>query len=248
MSIRIHKALGWGLENVKDMEDPRVNWDSPYLQGRSHKHTRHHYYDYLETLREGADRWSDPVGEMAMMRANESQPYLHNGGRLEDPKDCVHYDFDDETHLSTFLIRPIADPDYYRVDDTLDWVQDEMIDDLGLEQRTQRLWSNPWPRDATWMNAHTGERLTNQDGLLMTWVRASQAALPPERRRPCEGALFQALELIAHEMGFSSIEEAEETVVPNVPWDIRNLVEFGQLFTNSRTVLELRPMLLTYWC
>lgn len=240
MSIRIHKALGWGLLDVPE-DDPRIDWESPLIQRESGRYGRDRYYSYLEKLREGADRWTDPIGEMALIRACE-----HEGLKLGQPCDRIHFDLEDR-ETSTFLVQPFSCPDWHRWDDTMDWVQDEMIDDRGLDPHTDLLYANPWPFDSTRMNRHTGERITNQDGTLMTWVRASQIALPPARRRPWKGDLLRALDMLAQEMGLKDHAEAVDTVVPNVPHEIRRLAEFGKVFVDPATVLELRPMLFTYW-
>jgi hypothetical protein len=36
-------------------------------------------------------------------------------------------------------------------------------------------------------------------------------------------------------------------VVPKVPEEIRDLAEFGQLFTHAGVWRQLRPVLYTYW-
>lgn len=243
MGIRINKALGWGLLNVKYEDDARINWRSPLVQNNLEPVTRDRYYSYLEDLSKTADRHNAPWGEMALIRV-----FKDNWEKLGHPRDRVHYWTDEENDdTGTFLLQPFGCPDWSRTDDTMDIVVSRLAGHEDVVDHTERLYSNPWPFDGTWMNKDTGERIMNHDGYLMAWVQMSQVALPPHQRKFLESDTKEALNLLSVELGFDDFWHAAEMIAPMVPHDIRNLATFGEVFTSEAAMLELRPMLYTYW-
>jgi len=86
------------------------------------------------------------------------------------------------------------------------------------------------------MDAETGRELEYE--LAFGW-----AAYGPDGGEEQTGLREQ----IAQMAGYSSLEEAKRRIVPAVPLEIRRLAEFGQLFSDERKLLSLRPALRIWW-
>lgn len=101
----------------------------------------------------------------------------------------------------------------------------------------------PFPFNGFYMDSQTGDRLNDR---VMWWIRArsNYEAMPKARR----AEHLAGLDILAAECTpYANHEEACARVIPQVPEEIRDLAEFGKVFTDPATWLTLRPMLYTYW-
>jgi hypothetical protein len=228
MGIRVHKVLGYGLTDLA-LKDPRVNWDSPLLAGEA---SAREYYAWLEARREASPETFRYSLDWALLR--------HDGAEA-----CgvwpwaVH---DAEYGLpGVMVVRPPCQTDWFRYDDPIDY----MTETYPWSERSQTAHvqvyrHGPFPFNGFYMDARDGRRLPD---LVFPWWQIMNTKVRPEKLEDT----FGALDMFAREMGFAGQEEAKANVVPEVPEEIRDLAEFGRLFPDSGTWLQLRPLLYTWW-
>lgn len=222
MGIRVHKMLGYGLTDVLfDKDKYRI------VDPRINPGSR--LLDY------GAD--APTLDEYLAFNSDDSiaRPItqLAVGSQPESPFECVVHD--GEYGLGNVLcIRPVGTRawGWYRYDDTMDWMEESTVHDQ--QNRVQVFDQGIYPF-TNFMNTETGEKLGHE---AMVWVRA---------RNNENADLSEVLDYLAELAGFASHEEAQRLVVPAVPEEVRALAQFGQLFTDDRVWMQLRPMLYVYW-
>ena len=228
MGIRIHKVLGYGLPDQVP-KDPRVSWESPLLDGEA---SASDYYSWLEARHAASPGTFSFSIDWAMLR--------HYGAEA-----CgiwpwaVH---DAEYGLPEVLVvRPATKKDWFRYDDTIDYMTETYPrSDRSQTNHVQVYKHGPFPFNGSYMDARDGRKLPD---FVFPWWQLMNSAAPAEDPESRAGAL----EVFALEMGFAGQAEAEANVVPEVPEEIRDLAEFGRLFTDPGTWLQLRPLLYTWW-
>jgi hypothetical protein len=232
MGIRIHKAMGYGLTDVAEVEgtDPRLNWGSPLFRCGMDGHDRvDEYHAWL------ADRGRSDVAK-SMDKAAPPGTWK----RAFDIQDCFYWGNSDYGMKNVFMIRPLAWQDWYRSDDSIDWVEQTESPE-GQRDTVQVLRHGIYPH-TSYMDDRSGERLMGNEA--HAWHRARHAV---EEGRWSGDSGEEALETLATMMGFESHAEALEHCVPHVPDEVRWLAEFTEAFTVSDVELRLRPMVYTYW-
>jgi hypothetical protein len=139
------------------------------------------------------------------------------------------------------VVRPATKTDWFRYDDTIDymtetypWREDSQSSHVQVYKH------GPFPFNGSYMDARDGRRLPD---LVFPWWQIQNSKVRPDELENT----FGALEIFALEMGFAGHEEAKVNVVPEVPDEIRDLAEFGHLFPDPGTWLQLRPLLYTWW-
>lgn len=234
MGIRVHKMIGYGLADVKTEEgagwriaDDRINLDSPAISRECP--TIEEYRSWLEARREEGDIETDI--ELSMLR--EPEP---NEG---------HLDLDDAvTHSGEFglpnvlvIVPPTYRRRWCRFDDAIDYIEETYLRKPPAEPQAnwvRKLRHGIYPFIG-YMDANTGERL---DDKIFHWIRATNTD-----PRPSD----QELDLIAKAAGMEDNRDAWERVAPFLPNDIKNIAVFLDLFTTEEALLELRPLVYTYW-
>lgn len=231
MGIRIHKVMGWGLTDVQrdddgHLADPRINSDS-FLLDLDHEQpaslAAYERYARSRKVENDPRTWFLP---------------LSPGLRDSEPADAVVYKFESaDDHV--LVVRPVGFRNWFRFDDIMDWVEETYLrrddnDADPLESRVEVLPHGPYPFNGSYMRADTGERLPDT---VMPWIRAASSRLTPSVMR----------DLRAQEAGFVDHDDACNLVVPEVPFDIRVLSDYGDLFTSDDVWLQLRPVLYTFW-
>jgi hypothetical protein len=245
MGIRVHKVLGWGLYNLepgeRGAEDPRVNWESPLVkyEGLSGQE----YFRWLEAKRRAS--------QDSFMFSMDWAVLAHSEGFAErNLQDCFTYQ--PEFGLpEVLMLTPFSRPDWRRSDDTIDYLTESyQLPGEGIREPAMKdqpdhvavLPNAPYPFNGMFMDKRTGERLSKS----LDWVRIWNSL---GRHRIFEEGSEQRrmLDLLAQAAGLAGHDEAAEVVVPLVPDEIRDLAEFGQMFTGPDVWLQLRPLLYTFW-
>lgn len=225
MGIRVHKMLGYGLTDVLFDEDkyrivdPRINVSSRLLDYGADAPTLDEYLAFSR---------DDSVAQLRLTVGGPNQ----SEGPL-GPFECVVHD--GEYGLGNVLcIRPVGTRawGWYRYDDTMDWMEESTVHDQ--QNRVQVFDQGIYPF-TNFMNAETGEKLGHE---ALVWVRARNSENADDS---------EVLDYLAELAGFASHEDAQRLVVPAVPDEVRALAQFGQLFTDDRVWMQLRPMLYVYW-
>lgn len=242
MGIRVNKLLGYGLTDVEPYEDPRINWNSPLVSGENPNEITVEKYQKFIQRREAEDAAACPERRNFRIESAFIRWGLNKGERFELTSTVTCDDGESENGAKVLVVRPLTERNWHRFDDMIDWMEESYLrypgDDGNGYDRVDLFRGTIYPYHS-YMDRRTGERL---GGMIHEWVRMSHLVLPTPTDVP-----DVVLDEMARDIGFESHENAWANVVPEVPEAVRDVVEFGQLFNDSRTVLELRPMLYTFW-
>jgi hypothetical protein len=234
MGIRVHKLLGYGLTDVKTDEttghritDARINSNSSALNWEAPSISE--YREWLEARSKTGDIETDV--ELSMLLRPEPNE------RGLDLEDAV-------THNGEFglpnvlVISPPTFRSWSRFDDMIDWIEESYLRNPTEPQtnRVEALRHGIYPFIG-YMDSRTGEKV---DDVIFNWIRATN----PEARRPFNGP---ELDILAQAAGFEDNGDAWANVAPIVPNDVKNIAQFLMLFTDDSVLLQLRPVLYTYW-
>jgi len=233
MGIRVHKFLGYGLTGLEHdgmkLTDERVNRES-WLLAHDGVPALGDYFAWLEARRAASSK------EFSF---SLDWVHLKNLGKENWPKprdldDCAAYD-PEYGRPDVLVVRPYSARDWYRFDDPIDYVQETYLRDPGTaqESRADLIGACLYPYQS-YMDDRTGTAL---DDKVFMWVRASNA----------RDSSPEVLDTFAQWAGFSGHAEASGHVVPFVPEEVQDLVEYAQLFTHAGVWRQLRPVLYTYW-
>lgn len=226
MGIRLHKYLGYGLLDVKTKEeslaDNRFNPKSSLLE-----HEPGSNEDYLAWLEDNGsednflDRW-------ALRDKGKSK------GRKRYLEDC--FAFNPEFGMpEVFVMQPIGCENWSRYDDIIDYMQEPSLSPKDNYRGHVKTFADGlYPFNSKYMDRISGEKLSNR---AVDWHWAKNSETPD----------LYHLDSISKELGYADYVEALDMIAPYVPDEIRDIARFCELFTNEKTVLDLRPMLYTYW-
>ena len=256
IGIRIHKVMGYGITDLQlDDEgnaiiDPRV---SPEAADGEHlwdlKLT-----DYQRWLKEQSDDFVAEGGDLSRsefatsdliyMNYTEAAKERVAKDRATDYFTLLNgYDGEDYNGKGVLLVRPFAMDDWKRYADPIDYAEDGIWQQTkygryeGPVTNVQLLRSSPYPYDGRWWDVRTGQRVDSD-----TWIFIGNMLSmkeDPDRHR--------VVELLAQKLGYESYEEALCWVQPEVPSNVRHLLDWSGVLPNSEDYRSLRPMILTYW-
>lgn len=240
MGIRVRKQMGYGLTDVQHQDmrisDPRINPNNRFI--RDYDHKAMDVVKYIAWLKE--ERRSAMEGGYLNMDVMIGEMSEESGKRLPSMYDAIAYD--GEYGLPNVLVlTPLFMRDWRRYDDAIDYAVETYLHTEGEDPQVNRadvFKYGLFPWSESWMDARTGERIKGKDihiWALSRWTR---------RGNPDHDKMRSVL---AKSMGFDDLAHAEENIVPFVPEEVRDLAEYGQLFTDPSVCFQLRPMLYTYW-
>jgi hypothetical protein len=247
MGIRVTKVCGYGLTDVQydpdsyTVTDPRINNDSIFIGGKNtddgyenlySKAASNNYREWAKARQKARDDASD--------RTEFSMDGIDLGKENNEKRSlsrCVHYGME-YMDANVLLIKPFSCTHWERHDDTIDWLlENERFrnnPDLPMNH-TLSLSNGIYPYSDTWMDKRTGERIKGDAAHYLRIL----------------GGKFDKIgdlgsELVNQAYGMTPAEAAEN-IVPLVPIEIRDIAEYGKLFTNDDVWKELRPIIYTYW-
>lgn len=242
MGIRIHKVLGYGLTDLQVADgkivDPRINPKSVLLSySKSSK-----LEPYLEYLRDRASGKHDGTKDIS---AQIEATFIEQlSGKKKQPKatpyDCVTWETEGGLP-NVFVLTPLGlVNEWHRWDDTIDYYEAEGNPEPGLKL----LKTGAYPYDG-WMDSKTGDPLNTSS---VSYWRHFRETLNQSDKEIDEVSFAKTLTYFAKEAGYKGdTAEFEQRIAPSIPDPIRFLVDWGQLFVNPKDVLQLRPMIYTYW-
>lgn len=237
MGIRVHKVLGYGLTDVEcenyRISDARFNPASKFLDDERWEMKPDEYLDWLKARTEEREKASD-------FDAFNIDVYLLKEGTEKRDRLYMSDVFIHQREYglpSVVLLKPLSFEDWRRYDDAIDYVEETYLrpDEERQINWVKELPHGIYPYSGIYMDRRTGERL--KDPLETLW----------RRRYFSPNVTDETREDIAMAMGCATFEEADKTFGPLVPVEIRDLVEWGELFTDDTVWRQLRPMLYTYW-
>lgn len=227
MGIRVHKVVGWGFDDIKTrngcIADGRIRNSSPLLD-----YEDFNLQEYLEFVEAKGDTH------------NNMDRYLYNHTDVEKPKlttwDLVHWG-DEYMMKQIMVIVPVSmTKEWYRYDNAIDWVEETYFQkETSQINRYEKIPHGIYPWIGIYMDKRDGTILNNDD--MHLWNTAHWKDEP----------VAEIANVAATNMGFTSYEEAQDCIVPRVPEEIKDLIEYGKLFKKDDAWLQLRPMLYVYW-
>lgn len=237
MGIRVHKVLGYGLTDVKvrkyQIADGRINRKSPLLDWNS-KATFDDYLDWLE--QQPKDPMHFNMDTWFLHERKEPNFNLRELTGETSPRGLVHWG-SEYMEKNVLLVRPLTCKDWNRHDDPIDYIEEAhkyQNTPSGVVNWYREIPEGIFPYSSSWMNARTGDRV--RDGItlwrIMHWDGWDK---------------FYDLDKAAVDAGFIDAEDVKQNFVPVVPNEIRDLCEWGELFTNDDVWKQLRPLIYTYW-
>lgn len=249
MGIRIHKNLGWAINNITP-DDPSINWKN--LRDRYDK-TLEEYFEYLKELndedekKEMRERDFYLLLEFQFLRSHlrEEELYRHiqietkeKYRRLLNFKDlyihtAVTYD-DEGGDKSVLMVTPITEQEHWmRYDDPIDY-SDHINKHDDIAPIIEFLDDNPFPYNSFYFDVSNGEKI-NSDRLRL-WKLFGKNEEDPDKR-----------EKITQKSLGMSYEDASTNIIPIIPSGVTNLINFLDIFNQKDKWKELRPAIYTYW-
>lgn len=246
MGIRIHKALGYGLSDVK-VEKYRITddrffdqsafmieigynqIDGGYYESAESIYSLDGYIKYVKSRSKIDYRWIIPMKSIGDYRWSLSRNFIHES----------------ESELNNvFIVVPPFEKQWYRFDDIIDYVEE----DRGtLGDKLKILQQGIWP----FSSMHQDKRDLEGKALDMRsscfWWRMFNSILDGDVQQEEALTISTLLEYLSKEMGFKSFHDAKDNMIPWIPDRIRYFCEYTNLFNSNETINELRPMLFTYW-
>lgn len=235
MGIRVHRAIGYGLTDLRteegkgwNIQDERINMASPAI--RRECPPIGDFRRWLEEHLEAGDISSEL--ELFMLRDREES----QGKKPLSLEGTVIHDGEYGLENVLLVVPPTYEDMWTRYDDPIDWIDETYIrQDVGSQANwVKELRHGIYPFIG-YMDKRTGEKL---DDRIFHWIRGTNRQPKPNE---------QVLDELAEECGFSDSADALENVAPIVPEDIQNVVAYLELFNDPDSWRDLRPIMYTYW-
>ena len=229
MGIRIHKVLGYGLDDVKydkekwKIDDHRINTKAAFIGGddKEDDYSKYTSEGYIEWLKENA------TGKFHFDIA------LNLKSRQDQIHDCIHYD-PEYGESNVLVFRPLSCPDWSRYDDSIDYAQSAYLSEQVCGNSVGLINEGLYPWIGEYMDKRTGETL---DKKIMWWIRSKNDNADD----------IHHLDALAECFGFKDHKEALENVRPTIPEPIIDLCRYLNIFNDEKYIRQLRPMIYTYW-
>lgn len=255
MGIRLHKKLGWGLNDVV-ADDPRIDVTAVHAAWDADVEVFHDHLAALD-VEDGGDHDVDldvrlprQFLQWDLERYHTIRKLLKDGtcktGQLptvRKPEFYTAISFRDEGGLpNVFHIMPLTHTkDWSRYADAIDYAEHDLKYGLDsddyMDSTAQLLPTAPWPYSGLYMDSRTGQGLPPQKTSL--WMRNKNSGfltVYPDRA-----------EELTQELLDMSVADALQYVVPQIPSEIYHMLQWSKIFSDESTWLDLRPMLYTYW-
>lgn len=261
MGNRLRKEMGWGkfytyseyneivTEHVRNYSEQPVSEYKLFLNKKHNLPETHKEFsdllaqktgnDYLDHIKYGLDYalWADSNNKISTFD-------------LITRVDLTEYD-DDPTGLDIngnpkknmlLMFRPLSVVDAWtRHDNDIDYIE-AMLNNDDIDKPTfTELPFSPHPYDGAWMNANVGEQLIHGTGQkLRDLIKISEVS-------GTEKFNWDMLMPILKEAKFTSWDDLLKNLVPAIPTDLFNLVEWFNPFEDMSELRKFRPMIGTYW-
>lgn len=225
MGIGVHKILGYGMD-VKTQDyrinDDRFNAESldwEKLESLTKEEFVKFTIDYQSTLdKEDVDKYYLPA-------------FVNHLLVNFDATNNIKFNF--EYGLDFITIVPPTIGNWCRYNDTIDYY--ECFAKGEPINRVDYIDGGIYPYNGLYMRKSTGKQLSLRDPV--------DSLLSRIRYLPGRVDLLDIL----NKLGFASLEEYENEIVPQIPIEVRLFCEFTKIFKDNKTINELKPCLYTYW-
>lgn len=242
MGIRIHKMIGYGLDDVKydnekcEMIDPRFS-KTGYFGMDCYKQ-EDNFTD------EGFDEYvsraiAEDTSDLKLLQRGRSTTKKKKGHySYEDSiSDCVVYDPEFGLDNVVLFTPPGFNKNWKRYDDIIDYYEPSHHEaDGGIGSGITLLKRTIWPFES-YVDCRT---------------------MPPTRLNSLQWSLFVdsnqdnkyaegCAEAFVKTMNFESVEEMRKMIRPIVPEELVVLLKYLNVFENEEDIHQLKPMLYWYW-
>lgn len=245
MSYRLHKTLGYGFVDLhtdgKDsIDDERINTSSFLLD----------YYIFLDKYKDNHEAFDDYI---AFIQKNNLSTDLDSISLLEEVKkdrismdSCITYNADYGLK-SVLCLTPFSElrrsDSWKRSGNTLDAYEAQLTKGEDWDKPVLEIvpggiypFLQIYIDKRTWKNI----RITDSDRWNRVNNECKEIGNVPDYMEP---KMTEA----AQKAGFDSWQEARENIVEAPPNDIINLMKWSGLVTDEKYILDVKPMLYTYW-
>jgi len=234
--------MGYGITDLKNakgwFDDPRLNSNSVLLDNDA----------LLEKYESDEEAFTAYVEYLKALPRNRDAG-LERGKELEDLVNAIDKEFaldrtvwfEPDALKRILLVNPISAEKYgwIRQNDAIDYA--ELAEKkAGYKPSVKMLKKHPAPYNnrQVFVDKSTGEIIEDQ-AAAQDWhdmIRGGFDSYPYNLRNS-----------VAVEMGFSDMEEALQKFSMDIPKEIKNLVTWGQMFSETRYMYDLKPMIYTFW-
>ncbi|HJS83793.1 MAG TPA: hypothetical protein VJ742_13270 [Nitrososphaera sp.] len=240
----MHKQLGYGLTDIQFEKDGYVITDERLNpSGMAMDHSDYWYsrtvLDYRCWMEEQLVADFNGGLERAML-----DHYLKgiNAGTYDahdfEPRQAVTMNV--EYGEPVLLIRPLYQRDWLRYDNTIDWVQETYCNGEERQHNWVKILPDGiFPYNGLFMDARTGEDVDLNEAVLYKRLLSPEwgkVPTPEEIDKIFEANVFP-----------KTPRDVLENMAPRVPKEVRSMCEYGQIFNDPATILDLRPMLYCWW-
>ncbi len=217
MGIKVKKAIGYGLLNVKK-DDPRIllkNIDDIF------KKKLEDFREYLPH----SQRFS------VIDKAIENKALF---------SDFIHYEPESGKDILLFQVPGF---DWTRRDDTIDYIEET----YNHRQRTRiEVYDRGiYPYNIQFVNKNTGKLIACGSEWMQWHLLKIECAINGNTSKYITAN--QMVYDLSKQVGFKDYTEARNSIIPMIPKIIILLCEWLKLFKDPMTVYELKPMLYIYW-
>lgn len=258
MGIRIHKALGYGLTDVKvekyRIKDDRFNdfgilgkeveekvYEIFTPEGYEDFCKQHHSYE--------KNNFFDLVMDLMVLKERrEKKDNFKRKWGVEDS--FIHHG---EFGLpNVMLVIPCAEHEsWYRFDDMIDYYIE------NIDSRKTRKYTvdkvdvledgGIYPWIGNYFNYKTKEPIKN-GGMCCAFWCAINTKRDAEKSKKKNKVVPPNPDDLARLIGFNDTNDALQNLRPMIPDCVKAICKYAKVFVDDNTIFDLRPMLYTYWC
>jgi hypothetical protein len=264
MGTRIVKVVGYGLtglsidpENYMLTNDPRINPSFPAFSYEDPE-VKDSDASYMEHLRSktsglGSEEFFHSPYFSLIFPLRELEKSLEGQEASESFTMQSHIVYDGEygDPGTLLIIPPGMQESWYRYGDHIDGLESFLEDEDSMEAKIQTMNFSPYPFDGM-MDARTGEKISMDFERKLRSIKTlekalSKKTLKDESRQEVKYGLKILQADAVKAFKFTDYVELSKNIVPLVPIEVQDLVEWSGIFRSPETWKDLRPMLYTYW-
>ena len=227
---RISKVLGYGLSDLSkdkhgNINDPRINLSSPLIDEDV-------FDDKFPKDSDSLVSYKKYLNNLTYETSLDKFILTDNDDYRAIPTRALEYSVG-----NVFLVTPLSFiKTWLRKDDTIDYFDSFDASLKEYPTPSLKIFDQGIFPFTNYIDSETGSAVVEDGGNNSDSFFAAYNA----------NDMYNA-DLIAKRMGYSSAVELRARLIPSIPDDIINLVTWGEVFTDSKYILQLRPMLYTFW-
>lgn len=244
MGIRIHKAIGYGLSDVK-VDDEFGLCDERFYKRSAFMYARNAHYTNAERSAEDVYTLQGFI-DFCQTHLHKTCALLetHALKRLDtwDIDSCFIHETESDLN-NVFIVIPPTQSDWYRYNDIIDYI--ELTNSTTYTDSFKHVQQGIYPYSGVHQNAK-GERLKPIKSC--SWWRWYNSCLDGDIPQEHIQLYNILMDESSRSLGFKDFHDARDNIAPYVPDIVRAFCTYTKLFVDPNMVLRLRPMLYTWWC